>query len=75
LEEGFWDKIFDTKIVTALGRALPYYYGSGVVKVFTAAVAQGPLHYFYRIFMPIYLQRGFGTGYLILRWLPHLEVR
>jgi len=41
---------------------------------FTAAMAQGVLHSFYRVFIPKSLQRGFGTRYLILRSLLHLDV-
>ena len=75
--DGFRDKIFDTVIVAALGRALSdetSYLRSGVVEFFTAAVAQGALRFFHRIFIPTYDQRGFGTRYLILRLLPHLDV-
>lgn len=69
--------IFDTEILTTLRCALSHescYNGSGVVELFTAAVAQGTPRFLHRIFMPIYLQRGFGTGYLILRWSMHLDV-
>jgi len=45
-----------------------------VVEMFTAAVAHGALHYFYGIFVPTYLQRGFGTRYLILRLSTHLDM-
>ena len=75
--EGFRDKIFDTEIVAAVGRALGDR-SSGVrssaVKIFTAAMAQGALRHFYSIFVPKYRQRGFGTRYLTLRWSPHLDV-
>jgi hypothetical protein len=75
--EGFRDKIFDAEILTTLRCALShesYYNGSGVVELFTAAVAQGAPQFFHGIFMPTYLQRGFGTGYLILRSSLHLDM-
>ena len=56
--EGFRDKIFDAEMVAALGRALSnetYYLRSTAVKIFTATVAQGALHYFYGIFIRKYL--------------------
>ena len=75
--EGFWDKMFDTEIIAVLGHALRDPHAGvrmGTVKVFTAAMAQGVLRCFYRTFIPKYTQRGFGTGYLTLRSLPHLDV-
>ena len=75
--EVFRDKIFDTEIVAALGRALCHKESnirSNAVDILTAALAQGALRCFYGIFMPKYLQRGFGTRYLILRLSPHLDV-
>jgi len=73
--EGFRDKIFDTEIVAALGRALGDKESNvrrSAVEIFTYAVAQGALSYFYRIFILKYLQRGFETRCLILRLSPHL---
>ena len=75
--EGFRDKVFDTKIVAALGHALGDTHTNvrtSVVEFFTAAVVQGALHCFDRIFIPKYLQRGFGTKYLTLRMSLHLDV-
>ena len=75
--EGFRDKLFDTEAVAAFIRALrdkdPYVRCSAV-ELFTAAMAQGGAHCFYRIFILKYLQRAFGTSYLTLRPLPHLSV-
>jgi len=75
--EGFRDEIFDTEMVATLGHALSHennHLINSVVKIFTAAVAQGTLHCFYWILVPKYLQRGFGTRYLTLRCSPHLDV-
>jgi hypothetical protein len=47
---------------------------SSVVKFFTAAIAQGALHCFHRIFILKYLQRAFGTRYLTLRPSPYLDM-
>ena len=47
--EEFWDKIFDTEVVTALGHVLineNYYNRNSAVKFFTVAMAQGVLHLF-----------------------------
>jgi hypothetical protein len=77
LAEGFRDKIFNPEIIATLGHALSNessYIRSGAVKIFTAAVAQGAPHCFYRIFIPKDWQRGFGTRYLILKWLPNLDM-
>lgn len=62
--EGFRDKIFDIETVTALGHALGHKdvdIRSSAVKILTAAVTQGVLCYFYRIFILNCSQRGFGT--------------
>ena len=75
--EGFRDKIFDTKTIVALGRALAdkaSVVRTEAVKFFNASLAQGVLHYFRRIFIPNFLQRAFGTRYLTLRLSPHLVV-
>jgi len=56
--EGFREKIFDAEFVTALRGALSNGTSdkeSGVVKFFTAAMAQGALHVFGAIFIPNYL--------------------
>jgi hypothetical protein len=65
--EGLRDKIFDTEIVAALGRAL----GDTVLNVrrstanfFTAAVAQGALPSFHRTFILKSSQLDFDTRYL-----------
>jgi len=58
------DKICDTEIVAALGRALgdtDFNVRSGAVNFFTAATAQGAPHCFHRTLIPKYLQRAFGT--------------
>ena len=50
--EGMRDKIFDTKIIAALGRALGDSFSSprrSAVEFFTAALAQGVLLFFHRI--------------------------
>ena len=76
--EGFQDKIFDTETIATLGRALDDEVSDvrcSVFKIFTAAMAQGGAHCFYRIFILKYLQRAFGTSYLTLRPLPHLSVQ
>jgi hypothetical protein len=52
--EGIWDKIFDTETVAALGHALGDEDNDvrwSVVNFFTAAMAQGVLHRFHRIFI------------------------
>jgi len=75
--EGFRDTIFNTEIVAALAHTLGHEdlnIRTSVVKFFTSALAQGVLCCFDGIFMSIHSQRGFGTRYLILRWLPHLDV-
>ena len=75
--EGIWDKVFDTKIVAALGRALGDSFPSprrSAVEFFTSALAQGVLLFFHRILTLKYFQRGFGTRYLIPRSSPHLDV-
>jgi len=78
--EGFRDKIFNTEIIAALGRALSDktsrydHLRISAVNFFTAAVAQGARHFFDGILIPKYLQRGFGTRYLTLRSLPHWGV-
>ena len=77
LAEGLRDKIFDTDIVAALGRALSdetSYVRSSAVNFFTAAMAQGALHFFEGIFIPKYSQRVFGIRYLTLRLSQHLDV-
>jgi hypothetical protein len=74
---GFRDKIFDAEVVAALRRALRdghSYVRHSAVKFFTSAMAQGALRWFYAIFIPKFLQRGFVTKYLILRWSPHFDV-
>jgi len=75
--EAVRDKIIDTEIIAALGRAIsdttpPISYRS--IKFFTAAAAKGVLHSFSGIFIPKYSQRGFGTRYLILKSSLHLYV-
>ena len=68
--EGFRDKIFDTEMVSALGRALSDESDdlkNSAVEFFTAAVAQGMLCFFYEILIQKYSQSVFGTRYLILR--------
>jgi len=76
--EGFRDKILNTEIVISLGRALShetlYHESSTVVEIFTTALAQGAPRIFSWDIMPTYLQRGFETRYLILRWSPHFDV-
>ena len=76
-EFDFQDKIIDTETIATLGRALDDE-DSGVrcsaVKLFTAAMAQGGAHCFYRIFILKYSQRAFGTSYLTLRPLLRLDV-
>ena len=75
--EGIRDKIFDTEIVAALGRALghsDYSARSSTVEFFTAALAQGALLCFHGILSLKYSQRGFGTRYLIPRSSPHLDM-
>jgi hypothetical protein len=60
--EGIRDKIFDTETIAALGHALVGHEDNdvrSVVKFFTAAIAQGALHCFHRIFILKYLQRAF----------------
>ena len=75
LVEEFRDKIFNTEMVSALGRALSYDLRNSAVEFFTAAVAQGTmLRFFHWIFILKYSQRGFGTRYLILRWSPDLDM-
>ena len=74
---GFQGKIFDTKIVAALARALDDEYDrvrTSTVEFFTTVMAQGVLHGFYGIFTPKYSQGGFGTRYFRLRSLLHLNV-
>ena len=76
--EGFRDKLFDTETIATLGRALDdedLFVKCSAVELFTAAMAQGGAHCFYRIFILKYLQRAFGTSYLTLRPLPHLSVQ
>jgi len=68
-EGPFRDKIFDTSIVAALGRALggtDSYIRSCMVDLFTAAMAQGALHCFYGVFIPKHSQRSGGTRFLTL---------
>jgi len=75
--EGFQDKIFDTEIITALGHALDHEdidIRSSAFNFFTAAMAQGKLHFFDSIFIPTCSQRGFETRYVILRSSPHLDM-
>ena len=75
--DGIQDKIFDTKIVAALGRALGDSFHSprqSAVEFFTAALVQGALLCFHGILSLKYSQRGFGTRYLIPRSSPHLDV-
>ena len=75
--EGFRDKLFDTETVAAFIRAIrdkdPYVRCSAV-KLFTAAMAQGEAHCFYRIFILKYSQRAFETRYLKLRQLPLISM-
>jgi len=62
--EAVWDKIFDTEIVAALGRAISHTspnVSHSAIKFFTAAVAQGALRSLHIIFIPKYSQRAFGT--------------
>ena len=77
--EGFRDKLFDTETIAAFIRALRDEYAtddvrSSTIKLFTAAMAQGEAHCFYRIFILKYSQRAFETRYLTLRPLPHLSM-
>ena len=75
--EGVRDKIFDTETVAALGCALRHKDSnvrSGAVKIFTAAIAQGALHCIHGTFIPKYWQTVFGTRYLSLGPLPHLDM-
>ena len=75
--EGFRDKIFNTEIITALRYALrdrDFNVRSSTVNFFTAAMAQGVLRCFDRIFILEYLKGGFETRYLILRSSPHLHM-
>ena len=73
--ERFRDKIFNTQIVAALRRALVDEDSIvQAVKFFIAAIAQGVLHCFCRIFIPKRLQRVFGTKYLTLKLSPYLDV-
>jgi hypothetical protein len=77
LVEGFRDKIFDAEIITALEHALSDKDSDiriSTIQIFTAAIVQGALHYLHRLFILTYLQRGFGTRYLILRLLLHLNM-
>ena len=56
--EGVRDKIFNTETVAALRCSLcdeDYHVRRRVVELFTAAIAQGALHYFHRIFVLKYL--------------------
>jgi hypothetical protein len=56
--EGIQDTIFDTETIAALGHALSdknYYVRGSAVEILTAAMAQGVLHRFHRIFMPKFL--------------------
>ena len=58
IAEGFRDKIFDIKLVAALGRALgdeDYDTKSSAFEIFTAAIAQGAPHHFHGIFNLTYL--------------------
>ena len=72
------DKIFDTDLVAALGRALTdrrqWQLRHSVVEFFTAAIAQGALHCFCVIRIPKYSQMVFGTRYLTLTSSLHLDV-
>ena len=73
--EAFWDKIFDTDIIAALRRGLgdtDPYVRSSAVNFFTAATAQGSLHFFCVICIPTYSQMVFGTRYLTLTPLLYL---
>ena len=73
----FRDKIFDTETIATLGRALDdqdFIVRRSAVELFTAAMAQGGAHCFYRIVIPKYSQRAFGTSYLTLRPLLRLDV-
>jgi len=75
--EGFRDKIFDTEMVVALGRALgdtSSIVRSKAVEMFTAAMAQGALRCFCGIFILQHLQRTVGPTYLILGSSPQLDV-
>ena len=75
--EGFRDKLFDTETIATLGFALDdrnHFVRMCAVELFTAAMAQGGAHCFYRIFILKYSQRAFGTSYLTLRPLLRLDV-
>ena len=75
--EGFRDKIFDAKIVAALGRTLTREtsdLGSSLVGFFMVAMDQGVLHCFDKIFIPKYSQRVFGITYLTRRLSQQLDV-
>jgi hypothetical protein len=75
--EGFRDKIFDAKLVTALGGALSdkdFSARSNAVQIFTAAIAQGALSSFFMfMFMLKSLQMAFGTRYLRRSLLLELD--
>ena len=75
--EAVWDKIFAVEIIAALGRAVSDTIsdaGYSAINFFTVAVTQGTLRIFRVVFILKYLQRGFGTRFLIMRSLPHLDV-
>ena len=65
--EGFWDKICDTELVAALGRALDdpdFDVRSSAVNFFTAATAQGALRCFHRTPILKPSQLNFDARYL-----------
>ena len=75
--EDFRDKLFDADITAALERALNDEDSNvrrSIVELFTAAIAQGELGYFYGILTAKVLQRGFGTRYLRSRSSLHLNM-
>ena len=47
---------------------------TGVVKIFTAAMAQGVISHLHGIFILNYLQRAFETIYIMQRLSLHLDM-
>ena len=59
--EGLWDKIFDTEMVAALGRALSdedYFVRMSVLHAFTGVMAQGALRFFFTGYSYQNIRRG-----------------
>ena len=75
--DGFWDKIFDTAIVTTIVCTLgdtDGYISWSAGNFLTTATAQGAFCCFHGILVLKYSQRGFGTSSLTPRLLPHLDL-